>query len=143
MSLELSRAPEGENPRNASRHTVKLRGWEFQVLVEAYEQLGGDRDTLAPLDTPALGTNDGVSQLCRAIARGEVTPDEIGEPIPAPEPEEGRFIRLEINLLPSELSEVRERVALGAEAESWRNRREDYKKLRQGVILPFVQEVSN
>jgi len=140
--LQLPRSPEGENPREANTHYVKIRGWEFDALVRAYERLGGSADTLSPLDSPALRHNNGVAQLARAIATGEVTADDFEEPISRPESDENRYAKLNLALLPSEMNDVRERVALSGEIEQWRNRREDYKNLRQGVILPFCERVT-
>jgi len=139
--LQIPRSPTGENPREADSFYVKIRGWEFDTLVRAYERLGGEEDTLAPLDSPALSHNNGVAQLARAICRGDITAEEF-EPIPAPKREENRFAKLNLALLPSEMNEVRERIALSGESEQWRNRRKDYKKLRQGVILPFCERVT-
>jgi len=140
--VTISRSPEGENPREADTHYVKVKGWEYDVLVDAYCRLGGDTDTLAPLSEPSLSHNNGISQLARLLVRGDISADDFEEPIPAPERQENRFAKLNVALLPSEREAVDSRVSLGQIDTNWRNRRDIYRKLRQGVILPFVTEVT-
>lgn len=76
MPEREKQSPTGENPREETTYYVKLEGHEYDVLVAAYSHFGGDETNLAPLDSPALGHNNGISQLVRAIVRREVTADD-------------------------------------------------------------------
>jgi len=141
--VSLPSASGDENPRSADEYYVKLKGWEYDALVEVGRRLGGDSETLAPLSEPSLKHNDMVSQVIRLLCRRDITPADFEEPIATDEPTENRFAKVSVALLPSERAAIDNRISLGEIDSNWRNHRDFYKKVRQGVVLPFVQEVSN
>ena len=139
MSLALS--PD-ENPRESTELYLKLRREEYDVLVQAAEQYGVDTDTWDRLETPALKHNNGLSQFLRLVAQGEVSASDF-ESVPAVESQEGnRFVKVQVALMPSEIARVEDSISADTLRNDFRNRDVTCQKFRQGVILPFIQEVT-
>jgi hypothetical protein len=141
MSAELDLSFDGENPRSASTVYLKLKAHEFEAIKQAYLQLGGDEKHFNPLTEQHLGHNNGPSQVVRALANGSLSTGEI-EAIDVEEKPDNHYTKCEVALLPSELDSVDRRVPNGKLDYSYRNVDTMAKKLRQGVIVPFVDEVS-
>lgn len=139
MSLELA---EGENPREATAVFVKLRGEEYDALVQAAQQYGVNAETFDRLHTPALKHNNGMTQFLRLLVQGEVSPADF-DPIPATEsPEGNRFAKLEVALMPAEIGRVENSLSDEDVSRDFRNTDRVAQKLRQGVVVPFVAEVT-
>ena len=131
-----------ENPRNSYEVSLKLRGEEYEVLVQAAEQYGVDTDTWDRLEKPALKGNNGFTQFLRLLVQGEVSASEFSS-IPAVESQEdNRFVQCRVALMPDEINRVENSIPSADLDSSYRNYDKMAKKLRQGVLLPFVQEVT-